>query len=100
MNISILELSILPPKNLLFLYYIQVIRFEFFEKNRSFFICFIVLFNSENVLDLMMILYLYDTQFIFSKNRESFLRRPISSFDLFLGSKLDFLVDFIKNKRG
>ena len=68
MNICILELSILFPKNLLFLYYIQVVRFGFFweksillhmfhyfvlpwKRPQSFFICSIVLFYPENVLD-------------------------------------------------
>ena len=67
MNICILELSILFPKNLLFLYYIQLTQFWFFlRKNRYFFICFIVLFYPGYVVDFMMIPY-HDTQFKFSK---------------------------------
>ena len=86
MNICILELSILFPKNLLFLSYIQVIRFGFFwEKSKSIFLhmfyCFILpwicpWFHDDTIS------YTIRNSF-FSKNRESYFHRPISSFDLF-----------------
>ena len=40
MNIFILELSVLIPKNLIFFYYIQVIRFWFFWEKSIFFLMF------------------------------------------------------------
>ena len=61
----------------------------FFEKNRSFFICFIVLFYPG-----------YDTQFIFfPKIEKATFTDQFYLLIFFLGLKLNFLVDFIKNKK-
>ena len=100
MNIFILELSELFPKRLLFLYYIQIIRFWFFWEKSIFlnmFYCFILpwicpWFHDDSISYMIL-------NSLFSKNTESYFHRRISSFDLFLGSKLKFLVDFIKNKQ-
>ena len=54
MNVCILELSILFSKELLFLYYIQVIGFWFFFEKKWSPIYFIVLFYLGYVLDFMM----------------------------------------------
>ena len=77
MNICILELSILFSKNLLFLYYIQVIRFWFFLRKLVFlhmFYCFILP-------------WVWYTIHFFSENRKSYFHRPILSFDLFFRLK-------------
>ena len=86
MNICILELSILFPKNLLFLSYIQVIRFRFFwEKSKSIFLhmfyCFILPWICPWFHDDTKSYMIHNS--FFSKNRESYFHRPISSFDLF-----------------
>ena len=80
MNICVLELSILFPKNLLFLYYIQLIRFgSSWVKSRSIFLhmfyCFILPWLCPWFHD-DAISYMIHNSF-FSKNR------PISFFDLF-----------------
>ena len=85
-NIWILELSILFPKNLLFLYYIQVIRFGFFwEKSKSVFLymfyCFILPWICPWFHDDTKSYMIHDS--FFSKNRESYFHRPVSAFDLF-----------------
>ena len=73
MNICILELSILFSKNLLFLYYIQVMRFGFFwEKSIFFIICFIALFYPENVLDFMIPYHIWYKIHFFQKSRKLF----------------------------
>ena len=73
-NMCILELSILFSKDLLFLYYIRVIRFDFFEKNRSSykFHCFILPWVSPWFHDVS-----WYTIHFFSKNRESYFHKPI-----------------------
>ena len=86
MNICILELSILFPKNLLFLYYIQVIRFGFFwEKSKSVFLymfyCFILPWICPWFHDDTKSYVIHNS--FFSKNRESYHHRPISSFHFF-----------------
>ena len=44
--------------------------------------------------------FIYDTQFIsFPKIEKATLRNQFNSLIFFLGSKLNFLVDFIKNKK-
>ena len=80
MNTCVLELSILFPKNLQFLYYIQLIRFgSFWVKSKSIFLhmfyCFILPWLCPWFHD-DAISYLIHNSF-FSKNR------PISFFDLF-----------------
>ena len=80
MNTCVLELSILFPKNLQFLYYIQLIRFgSFWVKSKLIFLhmfyCFILPWLCPWFHD-DAISYLIHNSF-FSKNR------PISFFDLF-----------------
>ena len=80
MNTCVLELSILFPKNVQFLYYIQLIRFgSFWVKSKSIFLhmfyCFILPWLCPWFHD-DAISYLIHNSF-FSKNR------PISFFDLF-----------------
>ena len=95
MNICILELSILFPKNLLFLCYIQLTKFWFFEKKSIFlqmFYRFILPWICPWFHDDAILWYTIQ----FSKNRERYYHRPISYFDLFLSSKLNFFL--VKNK--
>ena len=66
MNISILKLSILLSKDLLFLYYIEVIWFWFFYWEKSIFlIYFIALFYPGYVPDFMMYHIWYTIHFFF-----------------------------------
>ena len=80
MNICVLELSILFPKNLLFLYYIQLIRFgSFWVKSKSIFLhmfyCFILPWICPWFHDDAISYMIYNS--FFSKNR------PVSFFDPF-----------------
>ena len=92
MNICILELSILFSKDLLFLYYIKVRGFWFFP-------IFLIYLFFYFTLDMSLISWciIYDTQFIFFPKIDK--ATFTNQFNLFLGSKLIFLVDFIKNKK-
>ena len=74
--VYILELPILFSKALLFLYYIQVKWFRFFEKNWT--VSYISLFYFKQDMSLISgcIMYL-DTEFIFSKIMQSYFRKPI-----------------------
>ena len=91
-NMCILELSILFSKDLLFLYYMQVIRFWFFlEKNWSF--SYISLFYFALDMSLISWCMLYDTQFIFFQKWRKLLSQTS------LDSKLKFLQSFSKNKK-
>ena len=70
----------------------------FFEKNRSF--SYISMFYFTLDMSLISWCIIYDTQFIFFPKIEKVtLRNQFNSLIFFLGSKLNFLVDFIKNKK-
>ena len=80
MNTCVLELSILFPKNLQFLYYIQLIRFgSFWVKSKSIFLhmfyCFILPWICPWFHDDAISYMIYNS--FFSKNR------PVSFFDPF-----------------
>ena len=96
-NVCILELSILFSKHLLFLYCIQVIGFWFFcEKNWSF--SYISWFYF--TLDMFLISWciIYDNSLFSKKQRKLLSQTKLIFWSFSLGSKLNFLVGFIKNK--
>ena len=98
-NICILELLILFFEDILFLYYMQVIGFCFFFWEKFIFLTyFIVLFPSGYVPDLMMYLIWYTIHF-FPKIEKGTFRNQFIFWTFTLGSKINFLIDFIKNKK-
>ena len=81
MNICILELSILFPQSLLFLYYIQEHDFDIFEKNGYVLLFYITLDMS--LISSMIPYHICNIILFFPKNRESYFHKPISSFEFF-----------------